>query len=175
MRIGVGIISALLVVALAGCAPQSAAVAPPATPEASPRFASDEEALAAAEEAYAAYLAMSDQIAHEGGIGADRIAPLVTDDRLETELQTFEVLASRGWRTAGATTFETIGIQRADELGVVFYACWDGSGVRVLDTSGLDITPVERTERLAVEIVTAFTVNGLSLESDEPWSGDSSC
>ncbi|MDQ1582169.1 MAG: hypothetical protein QOF36_223, partial [Microbacteriaceae bacterium] len=57
----------LIVITLAGCATSAS---PMPTPSAvhSPLFASDEEALKAATDAYAAYLAMSDTIAQEGGV-----------------------------------------------------------------------------------------------------------
>ena len=67
---------------LTGCTappPHTVAVS---SPTATPVFASDEEALAAAVEAYEKYLAVSDQIAQEGGAGADSFADVVTDEWL---------------------------------------------------------------------------------------------
>ncbi len=58
---------ALAVLLLSGCLPPQTTVTPTPEATAAPVFASDEEALAAATAAYAAYLAMSDQIFAEGG------------------------------------------------------------------------------------------------------------
>ena len=52
---------------LAGCLPTDPPVTPPPTSDLEPVFASDEEALAAAEEAYGAYLAAADEILSSGG------------------------------------------------------------------------------------------------------------
>ena len=100
MRIGVCVGVGLFVVALVGCAPEDSPVPPP-TPDVKPLFASDEEALAAAEEAYAAYLAMSDEISHDGGVNPERIAPFVTSERLVTELDSFGRQRDLGIRSAG--------------------------------------------------------------------------
>ena len=73
MRIGAHLGVGLLALVLAGCAPDVPAIQVPPTPTVTPLFASDEEALAAAEEAYAAYLAMSDEITSDGGERPERI------------------------------------------------------------------------------------------------------
>ena len=178
MRIGACIGVALIVVALVGCTPEEPRVSPPASPSAEPLFASDEEALAAAEEAYAAYLAMSDEISHDGGANPERIAPFVTEERFPSEIAAFEAFSSKSLHTSGATGFDTIAFQRADVVGggaeVAFYACWNGGAVRILDESGSDVTP-DRIDRVALEIVVRASTASVVLESAEPWSGESSC
>ena len=69
MRILPSIALAALVVSLfSGCIPtEPLADTPAPQPTSTPVFASEEEALAAAVEAYAGYLEMSDLIASEGG------------------------------------------------------------------------------------------------------------
>jgi hypothetical protein len=138
-------------------------------------FASDEEALAAAEEAYAAYLAMSDEISHDGGVNPERIAPFVTPERLTVELNSFARQREREVRTAGNTSGELLGLQQFDDHEVVFYVCWDASNVTVLDGGGADITPVDRDDRLVLEVVMEAVDEELLLGSDEAWSGDLSC
>ncbi len=152
----------------------------PPTPSATPIFASEEEALAAAEEAYAAYREMSDVIASEGGTGPERIAPFVTEARMEDELRGFATLRESGLRVVGEATFEVLSTQRYEEVGgdaeVVFYACSDLSGSRVIDDTGADVTPSDRSDRLVLEVVLR-TVDGMApllLESDSAWP-DESC
>jgi hypothetical protein len=180
MRTLVGAVTIAGMVLLSGCGGGDPIPTLPPTPTATPIFASEEEALAAAEEAYAAYLEMSNLIGRDGGTGPERIAELVTADRLETELQGFETLRQSGLRLVGNSTFEVVELQRADQVGenaeVVFYACWDGSDSRVLNEAGEDVTPVDRLDRLVLE-VTMTTTGGrppLILASDDAWP-DSSC
>ncbi len=54
---------------ISGCLPTPTNVIPTAVPTGTPVFASEEEALAAAIEAYEAYLAVSDAILPDGGRG----------------------------------------------------------------------------------------------------------
>ena len=61
--------------ALAACSTGGTPLPPAPSPSVTPVFASDEEALAAAKDAYTAYLKVSDQILVDGGANPDRIAP----------------------------------------------------------------------------------------------------
>lgn len=180
MRTLVGAVTLAGVLLLAGCDGGDPIPTLPPTPSATPIFASEEEALAAAEEAYAAYLAMSTLIGSEGGVDPDRIAELVTADRLNDELRGFETLRESGLRLLGPTTFEVVEVQRVDVSGdeaeVVFYACWDASLSRVTNAAGEDVTPGDRRDRVVLEV--QLTTSGgrlpLLLASDEEWP-DSSC
>ena len=72
-----------------------------------PMFASDEEALAAAEEAYAAYLAMSDQISDERRGRLVRLGDRVTRGSLLNDLDGARD-SRRSWlRQVGTTLFES--------------------------------------------------------------------
>lgn len=181
MRKSVGTVAVLLgILLLSGCGPSDPLPTLPPTPSSTPVFASEEEALAAAEEAYEAYLEVSSEIGESGGLNPERIAPFVTANRLEIELRGAETLQNSGLRLVGSSVFETIDLQMvgtvAGETEVVFYACWDGSQSRVIDSSGADVTPSDRIDRLVLEIRTV-TVNGelpLVLDSDEQWP-DTSC
>ncbi len=59
---------AVLLLVLTGCTPGDEVVVPDPEPTVEPMFATDEEALAAAEEAYGAYLAASDASLAGGGV-----------------------------------------------------------------------------------------------------------
>ncbi len=82
MRSVVGALVLVGMLALTGCVDGDRLPTLPPTPTSTPIFASEEEALAAAEEAYAAYLEMSNLISSEGGVEPERIAPFVTADQL---------------------------------------------------------------------------------------------
>ena len=175
MAVGVGVL-----LAVSGCVGSEPLPTLPATPTATPIFASEEEALAAAADAYAEYGATSDLIASEGGEDPERIEPFVTPERLPVEMKGFEALRDSGLRIVGSTTFEVLDLQRVDSYGedleVVFYACLDLSASRAVDADGVDVTPANREDRLMLEVLMR-TVGGelpLLLESDEQWP-ESSC
>lgn len=171
----VGAVVAAGMLLLSGCGGGDPLPTLPPTPSATPIFASEEEALAAAEEAYAAYLEMSNLISSEGGVDPERIAPFVTEDRLPTELAGFERLQNSGFRTVGTSNFAFTELQRLDqgqgEVEVAVYACWNGAGVRVLNEEGVDITPADRVSELLLEVVlVGDSAETLVLASDEVWN-----
>src|SRR5690606_24012229 len=93
MRSALALAAATVTVAvlLSGCVQQGPEVTPPPEPSTTPIFASDEEALAAATEAYEAYLAMSDLIAQEGGVNPERIESVAVRKALADALEGFSV------------------------------------------------------------------------------------
>lgn len=176
MRRVLGAVAVLGMLALSGCGTGDPLPTLLPTPSSTPVFASEEEALAAAEEAYAAYLEMSNLIGSEGGVDPERIAPFVTEERLTLELSGFERLRQSGLHTAGRTSFKFSELQQFDENGgeVVGYACWDGSDVRVLNSNDVDVTPEGRVTRAMLEVVLVADIDGrLVLESDEVWPSGS--
>ncbi len=130
------VIAGVVALLLGACVPTQpiAVVTPSATP--APVFATDAEALAAAEKAYAAYLGMSDLIAKEGGRDPERIAPFVTEEQLVEELEGFASLAVGGFRTTGYSTSFGAVLQNQYQSGgsyiVVIYACSDVRQVKVI-------------------------------------------
>lgn len=164
-----------LVALLAACGPDP--VAPPSAPVPEPSatapFADDAEALAAAEEAYAAYLAMSDLISAEGGANPERIAPFVTEEQLTRELESIERFAATGNRFVGSAVVSSWELQFFDPPTLVAYACYDVSATRVIDKNGVDVTPSDRPNRATLEV--SFETRGaeLVIAGSELWS--SSC
>ena len=150
-------VSVLLLVS--GCAPKPVEPLKPVTPvpEHSERlFETPEEALAAAEAAYAEYQAMSNLIASEGGKDPERIAPYVTEELLPRELEVSGLFTQYELRAEGEATFDSIRLQQyftASEghTTVVVYLCNDVSPARIIDKSGADVTP-DRPERVLLEV-----------------------
>lgn len=169
---------ALAVLLLSGCVPQPSTVTP--TPDASstPVFASDEEALAAATAAYAAYLAMSDLIAGDGGVNPERLQPLVTEGWLKREIDVFSLFAAKGLSQSGSTSFSNAAIQQYSDDFVSIYVCTNSSDTRVHNSAGVDVTPPDRETLSSLEVTfraaTALP-SKLRLERNEPWSGESFC
>lgn len=171
-----------VVVLLTGCVPQDPDVVPPPASTTEPVFASDEEALAAATDAYKAYLAMSDLIAQEGGENPERIAPLVTEEWLEEELKAFDQLSEAGHSQAGSIGVSDFELQ-ANQLGldgspnIGAYFCLDFSDVEVISNEGVNVTPTSRPAEVTVEVQFVGKLSGpvLLVERIEPWPASGIC
>ncbi len=144
--IGAVALAAAFALLLGGCAPQSEPVRPKPSPSASPIFASDDEALAAATKAYAAYLAMSDQIAQEGGMNPERLSPLVSADWLPNEVAAFAKFSDSGHRQLGFSKFDHVQLQQLGKSDggnewVRIYLCLDFSDAQLVDSQGHNVRP----------------------------------
>ncbi|MFF2387971.1 hypothetical protein [Agromyces sp. NPDC058104] len=184
LRIAALAAAGALALALSACTPE-AEPSPEPTPTASaaPIFASDDEALAAAVEAYEAYASMSGSIASDGGDDAERIDPYVTAEFAGNVGSEFDALRSAGGHTQGQTTFDTASLVERTEIddiaSVSIYLCRDVSGVRVIDADGIDVTPKDRLERIPskAELVSKSTDEPSILVVDgiSQWSGSDFC
>jgi hypothetical protein len=145
---------------------------PTATPTASATagFASDEEALAAAEKVYREYLEVSDGIAQAGGEGADRLKPLVTSEQFDKEEDYFAEMRAKGTHLDGRVVLASTTLQSSTMDEVVIYGCLDLSAARYIDASGADVTAPSRPDRIRVEVIMTNESNNLLIESMSPWS-----
>jgi hypothetical protein len=169
-----------LLLALAGCVPTDAHPTAPPHSSASPVFASDAEALAAAEKAYAAYLKVSDEIANDGGKDADRLKGLATGTLLSDDMSGFASFTAKGWHSVGETKLTKAVLQSADvapggQGTVVVYLCEDVSGVDVLDQSGVSVVSTGRPELQQFQVTLDLMRSRLIPSEREPWTGSSIC
>ena len=168
---------ALAVLLLSGCLPQQPTATDPPEASSAPVFDSEEEALAAATAAYTAYSAVSDQIGTDGGEKPDRLRAVVTSAWFEKDLAQFTEFSKTGRHLVGQTTFDSIAVQSFDEQLLAVYLCIDVSGIRVLDSSGTDVTPLDRVARVPLEV--GFDLveapGSVLLASSQVWDGDSFC
>jgi hypothetical protein len=153
MRLLTPLVAVTLVALLAACGPDPAPAPLPPEPTASPVFASDAEALAAAEEAYAAYLEMSDLISSEGGADPDRIAPFVALEHVERAESSFGALLERQLRTTGKSSFWFSEVIFRDQTELQVGVCLDISDIAVIDAAGLDVTPASRSDTIALRVL----------------------
>lgn len=178
--------AALLVATLllAGCMPVEPTVAPVPEPSATPAFASDEEALAAATDAYAKYLEVSDAITANGGVGVEEVSRLVTAEQYPKEVASFSAYSDRNLHTSGASVSEVFGLQSFstgvgnDDTSIVIYVCVDVTGVAILNDSNEDVTPLNSPNRYPLEVEFASessTPPGLKIARSETWSGTDFC
>lgn len=150
--------AAVVAVLLAtGCAPEPASTPSPTG------FASEEEAFAAAEATYRAYV---------DAVNARREDPdslpdptdMLTADAYNDHVDTQQALDERGWRVDGATLIASVEHLSVTPDTAEISVCIDASQTRVMDSGGTDVTPPDRDERLQVD-VTVVPVSGTLLIS----------
>ena len=174
---------AVLTLSLSGCIGAPApAPTPSSSTSAEPVFASDEEALAAAVEAYGLYSAVSAEVTADGGAEPGRVDSTVTEGYAVTLHEEFDALAELGLTIVGDTKIEDEGLTESgydvEGAKVSIYFCRDVSGVRVIGADGVDVTPADRDERTPTQ---AFLVSStadpsvLLVDGVEQWSGEDFC
>lgn len=143
---------------LGGCVQPDPVVTPAPASTVKPLFASDEEALAAATKAYAAYSAMADKLLEEGTADPDQIRLVTTGKQLDADLEALSKMRESGLRGTGVTKFENVTLQQylrtqADGLGVVIvYLCEDVTATDLLDSTGKSIVNPDRLNRTMYEV-----------------------
>ena len=177
------VVAIATVALLSGCVPQEPVITPEPEPSSTPVFASDEEALAAATDAYAKYLEVSDQITADGGANPERIARYVTSTQLPKEVSAFQELIDADVKTQGESKFDVVKLQQySDNLdgtaSIVVYLCVDVSAVRVVDSSGIDVTRGDRIDRFPLEVGFAIEIATPKvplISRSAPWTGTNFC
>lgn len=138
--------------------------APPSA-EAEPLFASDEEALAAAEAAFSEYLDRLNGILQNGGERPEELRPFVSDEVWEEDLADIKRWQDGDLRTIGATTLDNIRLQQvyssdADTTEVITYNCISNEGVDVVDANGVSVVSPDRALKYVVEATVSFAPSG---------------
>ena len=172
-----------LLLGAAGCTAAPKPAPPSPTPTIAPIFASDEEALAAATEAYANYLSTYDAIWTEGGPSMDDYLSLSTGAAYEGDLAAMTAWQSKGWKAVGRTTFDSVQLQSvwqsdSGSWHVRTYLCADASGGDVIDAAGQSVAKTERPLRLPLEV--EFVTDSaespdLKISESKVWSGTNFC
>lgn len=131
--------------ALAGCTPS-----PEPTP--SPTgFASEEEAFAAAEATYRAYVDAGNTLRSDPSADVDP-SDYLTGKALSAELESRAAIENSGRHLDGLIEIQSVHPIRGDLSTALIGVCLDVSATRVLDDSGLDVTPSDRPSLLGLEI-----------------------
>ena len=167
---------------LSGCAPAAPPAAEPPPTSSPPIFASDEEALAAAEAAYAEYLAVSDFVLSGGGSDTDSLREVATGAALTGELETARSFASNGYRSIGISKFDALSVQSVEDVTrgalVTVYLCSDVSGVDVVDADGNSVISAGRQDRIPLEVGLLSSeedASRLLVSRSKVWSGADFC
>lgn len=168
--------AALLLTALVltGCTTPTPMPTAPPEPSTAPVFASDEEALAAAEEAYGRFLAVVDQIFADGGEEPERLLEVASKAQYESEVSGFLRMQSDGVHGTGQATFTLI-LQSFDAHRgeVTVYSCDDISGTDIVDSSGVSVVSGGRDDLIPYEV--RLTGDPLIVDERTLWRGSGIC
>jgi len=158
--------AAVLAVALSACMPTPA---PTPTPTG---FASEEEAFAAAEATYRAYVDATNARRDDPDSNPDPVE-FLTGNALQSELETREWLESEALRIVGDSTITSVARDRISASAVFMTFCLDASTSRVLDQYGADVTPEDRVDVLGVDV--RFIGSSSPLLISESTTSEHSC
>jgi len=171
-----------LLLGAAGCTAAPKPAPPLPTPTIAPIFASDEEALAAATEAYANYLRVHDSFWADGGSSEDEYLSLSTGTARDGDVESMEKWRANGWHAAGITTFDSMRLQSVDIEGgsqqIRTYLCLDVTQGDVLDGEGLSVAKTDRPLRVPLEVefeTSSAAPIDLKISRSEVWSGENFC
>ena len=183
MRIGPLLLAVGVLLALAGCVPSTphATAAPSAS--ATPVFASDAEALAAAEKAYAAYEAVVDsslQSASDTGLAA-----VASGSALTSAIESVDSFKKAGQFQRGESLVTRVTgadlstlTMSADSAGPAqIYACLDVSGVTVVDSAGNVVSGSNRQTLFPTLVSLEWKASSrdLLVSEEAVWDGANFC
>jgi hypothetical protein len=175
------IVAVLTLAMISACTQPPTPVEPTTDPTATPLFATDDEALAAATEAYAKYQKVSDEILIDGGAHPERLLDVATQDFLDVQIIGYQQAEANGLRSTGGSMVDSTSLQFYDpnsvsgEAVVGIYGCADVSRVDVVDASGASVVSPGRPDRSPFEAVFDSSSEGLKLAKEDPWSGSNFC
>lgn len=170
---------ALIGLLLTGCVPGDAGPTPTPVPSSTPVFASDEEALAAAEAAYAAYQAEVDRALATYETGG--LASVASGDALATAEESASNYQAAGKKLTGTSEIDSLsltqgGVASASGDLIQIYACLDISKTDVVDASGSSVVVEGRQLRYPVVVdLRIGPDNRLLVDSEQVWDGDDFC
>lgn len=183
MRLAPLALAAALLLALSGCVPTGSHPSPSPSASATPVFASDAEALAAAEKAYAAYESAVDKsLQTSSSSGLEAVA---TGKALVAARRSVESFRSEGRTQRGVSLIRDVTPADLGPLVVAgragneaqIYACLDVSKVEVVDASGLEVSNPGRQAVFPVLVSLLWSVDkrGLLVSEESVWDGRNFC
>ncbi|MGV8859094.1 hypothetical protein [Rhodoglobus sp.] len=166
---------ALLLTLLSGCAPPDAAAPPQPTSTFVAPYATDEEALAAAEEAYAEYVRVINVTLRNAAVDEVLLESVAVGAELEDAIAVYSRLASEGKHSTSDITFDQVELQRYSRDGsakelVTIYVCEDLSKAFLVDASGSRVKDDDVPPRI-VQVSFDYSPSDkkLFLSDRQPW------
>lgn len=141
----------------------------PAPSASGPIFANEEEAFAAAEETYRAYVDALNQVDLSDPETFEAVYAWTTGEANANERTTLSQMHADGWLVAGSTAidgFRGTNAELSDPIVISAVVCSDVSDVTVVDSDGQSVVSEQRPEvyALSVEFVESDATNtGLAI------------
>ncbi|MBH0109110.1 hypothetical protein I6E81_02895 [Salinibacterium sp. NG22] len=175
LRLSIG---TLLLATLSGCVPSDASTAPAPTSTFVAPYASDEEALAAAEEAYAEYTRVSLETYREGVTDPAALSSVASGEHLVELLEEFEERVADGRYLVGDESFDQVVLQRYSRDSspnevIAVYLCDDLSKLSIY-RDGEKIGPKAPVSAMTMQVVFDLSPdsNTLLVSARDIWSTD---
>lgn len=174
----VGAVTVAGMLLLSGCGGGDPIPTLPPTPSSTPIFASEEEALAAAEEAYVAYQAAVDLAlqTHDDS----QLEDVATEPALTSAKEAVARLVDEGSRQVGETYVDSVS---PTDLSPLFeagtsgdpqvYACLDLTAVSIVDSEGS--VSQSSIPRFPMIVTFALVDSNLLVATEEVWDGTNFC
>ncbi|MBN9607395.1 MAG: hypothetical protein J0G30_12370 [Actinomycetales bacterium] len=148
---------------------------PTPTVQPTPLFATEEEALAAARDAYSRYLEVAAEVVNEGGRQPENLEEVLTGTQLELETQAANDLASAGAYIEGSARLVSMDVQSFDNTTVQTYACVDYSELVLHRANGSVESLAVGDPVVPLELGFRVVAETLLLASQSNWDGASFC
>ncbi|MDM4763019.1 hypothetical protein QT381_08360 [Galbitalea sp. SE-J8] len=164
----------IAVVVTCGCSPSAS----PPTPTAivsSPHASAHVVGAAEAEAVFAQYLQVTDQIAQDGGVGADRLDDFVAGTQRELERETAQAILENSVHQIGSSSYRSFTVQQSTGAGLSAYVCLDRSHVDVVTSEGLSLDEQSIKFKRTMLVRVSANDDGLRVEWMRPWAGMSVC
>jgi hypothetical protein len=174
---------ATALLAIGGCSDSSSPVIPKSEPTFTPVFATDAEAVAAAEKDYAGYIATIVSVANSDHPNPELISAWVTPAELKPLVDSYYRIANAGDRERGAITvlqFTLQDLQQKPSGRVILtaYACDDVSEFYLVDKTGSVLTSPDSQSILPMQVQFRNAKPGsktLLMNERKLWTGRDFC
>jgi len=169
------------VLALSGCTPTPPPAATQPKPSSTPLFASEEEALEAATEAYAAYeLALDTAFM---SYDADPLKRVATGKALASASKSVDEYSRAGKKQAGYSKIDKVTAANlsgwvsfgSSERDGQIYACLDVSGVDVTDANGASVVNNDSPRQFPTLVTITAAAGKLLVSEESIWEGRNFC
>ncbi len=168
---------------LVGCVPTTTPASPAPRPSATPVFATEAEALAAATEAYAAYQkTLDDAFSSYENTLLSKVASGAALSKAKDSVANYQKVRKRQTGRASIDTVSFVDTPSAllgdhKSLFAQAYLCLDLSQVDVLDGDDRSVVPAgaERRFPIIASLVWDRSLKKLLVDEDESWSGENFC